>query len=125
MDANLQQEFTTAISAIEKIRATLEAREEMPSAVLDVSEKPTCEVCSCADTWQKVDKVDKERRLCYICAEHMDDGLKHYTEDFAYASLHGKDAINLFILRQRADNCRDTIADAADSRGQSRGGDAE
>ena len=112
MDANLQQEFTTAIAAIEKIRATLEAREEMPSAVLDVSEEPTCHVCSCAPTWRE---IDKERGICGTCAEHMDEGLKYYTEDFAYASVHGKDAIHLFVLRQRADNCRDTIADAAGS----------
>jgi hypothetical protein len=112
MDANLQQEFTTAIAAIEKIRATLEAREEMPSAVLDVSEEPTCQICSCAPTWQE---IDKERGICSTCAEHMDEGLKYYTEDFAYASVHGKDATHLFILRQRADNCRDVIAAAAGS----------
>ena len=108
----MQQEFTTAIAAIEKIRAALEAREEMPSAVLDVSEEPTCQVCSCAPTWRE---IDKERGICGTCAEHMDEGLKYYTEDFAYASVHGKDATHLFVLRQRADNCRDTIADAAGS----------
>lgn len=112
MDASLQQEFNTAIAAIEKIRAALEAREEMPSAVLDVSEEPTCQVCSCVPTWRE---IDKERGICGTCAEHMDEGLKYYTEDFAYASLYGKDATHLFILRQRADNCRDTIADAAGS----------
>ena len=120
MDANLQQEFTTAIAAIEKIRAALEAREwqveEVPSAILDVSASPlcTCEACG-------IEIVGKEalssgpEGLCYSCAEHLEDSLKYYTEDFAYASVHGKDATHLFILRQRADNCRERVADAAGS----------
>ena len=59
--------------------------------------------------------LDTERGICFTCAEHVDDGIKYYTEEFAYASLYGKDALHLFILRQRADNCRDLIAAAAHS----------
>ena len=70
-----------------------------------------CKIC-CIPTLQE---LDKERGICSTCAEHMDEGLKYYTEDFAYASLYGNDAIDLFILRQRADNCRDCVADAAHS----------
>jgi hypothetical protein len=57
--------------------------------------------------------LDTERGICFTCAEHVDDGIKYYTEEFAYASLYGKEALHLFILRQRADNCRDLIAAAA------------
>jgi hypothetical protein len=60
-------------------------------------------------------ELDKERGICFTCAEHVDDGIKYYTEEFAHASLYGKDALRLFILRQRADNCRDLIAAAAHS----------
>ena len=59
--------------------------------------------------------LDTERGICFTCAEHVDDCIKYYTEEFAYASLYGKDALHLFILRQRADNCRDLIAAAAHS----------
>ena len=59
--------------------------------------------------------LDTERGICFTCAEHVDDGIKYYTEEFAYASLYGKEALRLFILRQRADNCRDLIAAAAHS----------
>ena len=120
MDANLQQEFTTAIAAIEKIRAALEAREcqveEVPSAILDVSASPlcTCEACG-TEIVGKEALTSGPEGLCYSCAEHLEDSLKYYTEDFAYASVHGKDATHLFILRQRADNCRERVADAAGS----------
>ena len=60
-------------------------------------------------------EMDTERGICMTCAEHMDDGLKYYTEEFAHASAHGKDALSLLVLRQRADNCRDFIAAAAAS----------
>jgi hypothetical protein len=60
-------------------------------------------------------EMDKERGICCTCAEHMDEGLKYYTEDFAHASEYGKDALHLFVLRQRADNCRECVADAAGS----------
>lgn len=83
-----------------------------PPELADDDVEPTCDVCSCPDAWQK---VDKERGLCSTCAEYVDDGLKDYTEDFALASVHGKDAIGLFVLRQRAENCRERIADAAAS----------
>jgi hypothetical protein len=45
----------------------------------------------------------------------MDEGITYYTEEFAHASAHGKDAVHLLVLRQRADNCRDLIAAAAAS----------
>ncbi|NBO55207.1 MAG: hypothetical protein EBU84_11575, partial [Actinobacteria bacterium] len=120
MDANLQQEFTTAIAAIEKIRATLEAREhqaeEMPSAVLDDSASALCTCDTCGIEIAGEEALFKiAEGLCYICAEHFEDSLKYYTEEFAHASAHGKDALRLLILRQRADNCRDTVAAAAGS----------
>jgi hypothetical protein len=59
--------------------------------------------------------MDKERGICCNCANHLDEGLAYYTEEFVDASLYGKDAIHLLVLRQRADNCRDTIAYAAAS----------
>ena len=120
MDANLQQEFTTAIAAIEKIRATLEAREsqaeEVLSAILDVSASALCTCDACGIEIAGEEALFKiAEGLCYICAEHFEDSLKYYTEEFAHASAHGKDAIHLLILRQRADNCRDTVAAAAAS----------
>jgi len=120
MDANLKQEFTTAIAAIEKIRATIEAREcqaeEMPSAVLDASASDLCTCDACGIEIAGEEALFRiAEGLCYICAEHFEDSLKYYTEEFAHASAHGKDALRLLILRQRADNCRDTIAYAAAS----------
>jgi hypothetical protein len=120
MDANLQQEFTTAIAAIEKIRATLEAREcqaeEAPSAILDDSASPLCTCDTCGIEIAGEEALFRiAEGLCYICAEHFEDSLKYYTEEFAHASAHGKDALRLLILRQRADNCRDTVAAAAGS----------
>jgi len=120
MDANLQQEFTTAITAIEKIRATLEAREhqaeEAPSAILDDSASALCTCDTCGIEIAGEEALFRiAEGLCYICAEHFEDSLKYYTEEFAHASAHGKDALRLLILRQRADNCRDTVAAAAGS----------
>ena len=72
----------------------------------------TCEICGEVPPWRE---VDKERGLCFECAGHLDEGIKYYTDDFAFASIHGKDALRLLVLRQRADNCRDLIAAAAGS----------
>ncbi len=69
-----------------------------------------CDICGEVPPWRE---VDNERGLCFECAGHLDDGIKYYTEDFAFASIHGKDALRLLVLRQRADNCRDLIAAAA------------
>jgi hypothetical protein len=71
-----------------------------------------CDICGEVPLWRE---VDKERGLCFECAGHLDEGIKYYTEDFAFASIHGKDALRLLVLRQRADNCRDLIAAAAGS----------
>ena len=101
-----------AKDAVEKIKAASKATEEMPSAVLDESEEPSCEICGDVPPWRE---MDTERGICMTCAEHMDDGLKYYTEEFAHASAHGKDALSLLVLRQRADNCRDFIAAASAS----------
>jgi hypothetical protein len=72
----------------------------------------TCDICGEVPPWRE---VDNERGLCFECAGHLDDGIKYYTEEFAFASIHGKDALRLLVLRQRADNCRDLIAAAAGS----------
>ena len=72
----------------------------------------TCDICGEVPPRRE---VDKERGLCFECAGHLDEGIKYYTEDFAFASIHGKDALRLLVLRQRADNCRDLIAAAAGS----------
>jgi len=69
-----------------------------------------CDICGQIPPWRE---LDKERGLCFECAGHLDEGIKYYTEDFAFASIHGKDALRLLVLRQRADNCRDLIAAAA------------
>ena len=71
---------------------------------------PFCDICQ-----YYISENDAVKGLCETCCEHVDDGIKHYTEEFALASVHGKDAVRLFVLRQRADNCRDVIADAAGS----------
>ena len=68
----------------------------------------TCDLCGEVPPWQ-------DQGLCFECAEHLEDGIKHYTEDLAFASIHGKDAVRLLVLRQRADKCRDLIAAAAGS----------
>jgi hypothetical protein len=69
-----------------------------------------CDICGEVPPWRE---VDNERGLCFECAGHLDDGIKYYTDEFAFASIHGKDALRLLVLRQRADNCRDLIAAAA------------
>ena len=101
-----------AKDAVEKIKAASKATEELPSAVLETSSScdDTCDICDYLPPWRE---VDKERGICSICAEHLHDGPKYYTEEFAHASAQGKDALRLLIVRQRADNCRDTIAAAA------------
>ena len=103
-----------AKDAVEKIKAASKATEELPSAVLETSSscEDTCDICDYLPPWRE---VDKERGICSICAEHLHDGPKYYTEEFAHASAEGKDALRLLIVRQRADNCRDTIAAAAGS----------
>ncbi len=85
-------------------------REEV--AASEEEEDSACNICGDLPQWVE---MEKERGICCTCAEHMDEGLKYYTEDFAHASEHGKDALHLFVLRQRADNCRDTICAAAGS----------
>ena len=85
-------------------------REEV--AASEEEEDSACDICGDLPQWVE---MEKERGICCTCAEHMDEGLKYYTEDFAHASEHGKDALHLFVLRQRADNCRDTISAAAGS----------
>jgi len=69
-----------------------------------------CDICGQIPPWRE---MDKERGICFECAGHLDEGIKYYTEDFAFASIHGDDALRLLVLRQRADNCRDLIAAAA------------
>jgi hypothetical protein len=69
-----------------------------------------CDICGQIPPWRE---MDKERGICFECAGHLDEGIKYYTEDFAFASIHGNDALRLLVLRQRADNCRDLIAAAA------------
>jgi hypothetical protein len=69
-----------------------------------------CDICGQIPPWRE---MDKERGICFECAGHLDEGIKFYTEDFAFASIHGNDALRLLVLRQRADNCRDLVAAAA------------
>jgi hypothetical protein len=85
-------------------------REEV--AASEEEEDSACNICSDLPEWVE---MDEERGICCNCANHLDEGLKYYTEEFADASLYGKDATHLLVLRQRADNCRDTIAYAAAS----------
>jgi hypothetical protein len=85
-------------------------REEV--AAPEEEEESSCHICSDLPEWVE---MDKERGICCNCANHLDEGLKYYTEEFADASLYGKDATHLLVLRQRADNCRDTIAYASAS----------
>jgi hypothetical protein len=69
----------------------------------------TCDICgTCSSSWQ-------DQGLCFECAGHLEDAIEYYTEDLAFASIHGKDAVRLLVLRQRADKCRDLIAAAAGS----------
>jgi hypothetical protein len=85
-------------------------REEV--AASEEEEDSSCKICCDLPEWVE---MDEERGICRNCANHLDEGLKYYTEEFADASLYGKDAIHLLVLRQRADNCRDTIAYASAS----------
>ena len=103
-----------ASALLEKIKGSiLPSVEELPSVILDKSHEPKCDLCgTCSSPWQE---VDDERGLCLTCVEHVDDSLKYYTEEIAYAAAHGPDAIRLLVVRQRADNCRDTVAAAAGS----------
>jgi hypothetical protein len=89
-------------------------REEMVAS--EEEEDSACNICGdLPEDLPEWVEMDKKRGICSTCAEHMDEGLKYYTEDFAHASEHGKDALHLFVLRQRADNCRECVADAAGS----------
>jgi|688.fasta_scaffold147513_1 hypothetical protein len=89
-------------------------REEMVAS--EEEEDSACKICGdLPEDLPEWVEMDKERGICCTCAEHMDEGLKYYTEDFAHASEYGKDALHLFVLRQRADNCRECVADAAGS----------
>lgn len=127
MDANLKEALEnvskalytmSSVSAeasvlVEKIKGSIvPSVEELPSMVSVVSEEPACDICGDLPEWVE---MDKERGICHNCADHLDEGLKYSTEEFAHASAHGKDAIALFVLRQRADNCRDIVAAAAAS----------
>jgi hypothetical protein len=83
-----------------------------PPEPADDDDEPTCDICGYVPPWRE---MDTERGICMTCAEHFEDSLKYYTEEFAHASANGKDALSLLVLRQRADNCRDFIAAAAAS----------
>ena len=71
---------------------------EVESEIFAEAEATLCDICHIQMS---------EKGLCETCTEHVDDGIKHYTEEFALASVHGKDAVRLFVLRQRAENCRE------------------
>ena len=71
---------------------------EVESEIFAEAEAPLCDICHIQIS---------EKSLCETCTEHVDDGIKDYTEEFALASVHGKDAVRLFVLRQRAENCRE------------------
>ena len=71
---------------------------QMEAEIFAEAEAPLCDICHIQMS---------EKGLCETCTEHVDDGIKHYTEEFALASVHGKDAVRLFVLRQRAENCRE------------------
>jgi len=83
-----------------------------PPEPADDDVEPSCDICGHVPPWRE---MDAERGICMTCAEHFEDSLKYYTEEFAHASANGKDALSLLVLRQRADNCRDLIAAAAAS----------
>ena len=84
--------------------------QQVESEIFAEADVPLCDICHI-----QIGENDALKGICETCCEHVDDGIKHYTEEFALASVHGKDAVRLFVLRQRADNCRDVIADAAGS----------
>jgi len=83
-----------------------------PSPPPEHAEDSACDICGDLSEWVQ---MDTERGICMTCADHLDESLKYYTEEFAHASANGKDALSLLVLRQRADNCRDLIAAAAGS----------
>jgi hypothetical protein len=85
-------------------------REEV--AASEEEEDSACKMCGDLRQWVE---MDEERGICQPCADHLDEGITYYTEEFADASVHGKDAIHLLVLRQRADNCRELISAAAGS----------
>jgi myosin heavy subunit len=100
-----------------EVNATVAGTEAQPIPLAQVeaeifadADHHICEICGEVPPRRE---VDNERGLCFECAGHLDEGIKYYTEDFAFASIHGKDALRLLVLRQRADNCRDLIAAAA------------
>jgi len=109
------------ITYVLEVNATLADAQPIPLAQVEAeifadaaanADHHTCEICGEVPPRRE---VDKERGLCFECAGHLDEGIKYYTDDFAFASIHGKDALRLLVLRQRADNCRDLIAAAAGS----------
>jgi hypothetical protein len=78
------------------VHGTIFTQAEMESA------KPLCDICQI-----QISEKDALNGLCNTCCERIEDGMKHYAEEFALASVHGKDAVRLFVLRQRADHCRE------------------
>lgn len=83
---------------------------QVEAEIFAEADGPLCDICHI-----QLGEKDALKGICETCRVGVDDGIKHYTEEFALASVHGKDAVRLFVLRQRADNCRDIIADAAGS----------
>jgi len=125
--SELAHETRFVITYVLEVNATLAGTEAQPIPLAQVeaeifahadanadanADHHICDICGEVPPWRE---VDKERGLCFECAGHLDEGIKYYTEDFAFASIHGKDALRLLVLRQRADNCRDLIAAAAGS----------
>ena len=100
----------TKLSCASLSPAAAEAEAQVEAEIFAEEEVLLCDICQ-----NYISEDDAVKGLCETCTEHVDDGIKHYTEDFALASVHGKDAVRLFVLRQRADNCRERIADVAGS----------
>jgi hypothetical protein len=75
---------------------------EVESEIFAEAEAPLCDICHI-----QISEKNAVKGLCETCSEYVDEGIKEYTEEFALASVHGKDAVRLFVLRQRADNCRE------------------
>jgi hypothetical protein len=114
--SELAHETRFVTSYVLNVNATLADAQPIPLAEVEAeifayananADANTCDICG--DDPERVE-MDKERGICVGCAGYLDEGIKYYTEDFAFASIHGKDALSLLVLRQRADNCRDTIA---------------
>jgi len=115
--SELAHETRFVITYVLEVNATLADAQPIPLAQVEAeifadADHHICDICGEVPPWRE---VDKERGLCFECAGHQDEGIKYYTEEFAFASIHGKDALRLLVLRQRADNCRDLIAAAAGS----------